>query len=165
MKAMVLNRAAPIEDKPLNLQQLPTPQPDSNQVRVRVTACGVCHTELDEIEGRLPPKLPIIPGHEIVGVVDDLGSNVTKLKVGDRVGIGWINSACGSCRFCKEDTENLCPDFRGTGCDADGGYAEFTVIHENFAYPIPQRFSDEQAAPLLCAGAIGYRALKLSNLQ
>jgi len=132
---------------------------------VKVLACGVCHTELDEIEGRLHPKLPIILGHEIVGRVEKIGSQVTKFKKGDRVGIAWIHSSCGKCSFCRERRENLCAEFQATGCDANGGYAEFTAISEDFAYPIPERFSDSQAAPLLCAGAIGYRALRLSNLQ
>jgi len=165
MKAMVLKKTAPIEEEPLELEDLPTPQPGPEQIRVKISACGVCHTELDEIEGRLQPKLPIILGHEIVGKVESAGSNVTKFKLGDRVGIAWINSACGKCQFCQQGNENLCPEFQGTGCDANGGYAEYTIISEDFTYPIPDRFSDSQAAPLLCAGAIGYRALRLTNLQ
>ena len=164
MKAQILRRIAPVEEKPLELVELPIPEPDDRQILVKVLACGVCHTELDEIEGRLRPKLPIILGHEIVGRVEKLGPRVTKFKPGDRVGIAWINSACGSCRFCREGNENLCPEFKATGCDVDGGYAEYTVVTEDFAYPIPDRFTDTEAAPLLCAGVIGYRALRLTGL-
>jgi propanol-preferring alcohol dehydrogenase len=130
---------------------------------VKVTACGVCHTELDEIEGRLQPILPIILGHEIVGTVHSLGPLATSHKVGDRVGIAWINSSCKKCQFCLAGNENLCADFRATGCDTNGGYGEYVVVLEDFAYKIPDRISDSQAAPLLCAGAIGYRALRLTN--
>jgi propanol-preferring alcohol dehydrogenase len=154
-----------MERKPLEMADLPVPEPNSKEIFVKILACGVCHTELDEIEGRLKGKLPIIPGHEIVGRVEKLGPKVTKFKKGDRVGIAWINFSCGECNLCREGKENLCPKFQGTGCNADGGYAEFTVILDDFAYPIPERFSDAQAAPLLCAGAIGYRALKLAKLQ
>ncbi|HDN84743.1 MAG TPA: zinc-binding alcohol dehydrogenase family protein [Candidatus Aerophobetes bacterium] len=165
MKAMVLKKISPIEEEPLEMVDLPVPGPGQGEILVKVLACGVCHTELDEIEGRLKPKLPIILGHEIVGKVEKLGSRVSKFKIGDRVGIAWIHSACGKCSFCKEGRENLCARFQATGCDADGGYAEFTTVSEDFAYPIPERFSSSQAAPLLCAGAIGYRALRLSGLQ
>jgi propanol-preferring alcohol dehydrogenase len=165
MKAMVLHQTAPIEQEPLKLEEVPTPRPGPSQIRVKVSACGVCHTELDEIEGRLQPVLPIILGHEIVGTVEAVGSGVSKFELGDRVGIAWINSACGRCDFCREGNENLCPDFLGTGCQVNGGYAEYTVVSEQFAYAIPDRFSDSQAAPLLCAGAIGYRALRLTGLR
>ncbi len=165
MKAMVLQETAPIENKPLEMKNLPTPKPGNKQIRVKVTTCGLCHTELDEIEGRLQAKLPIILGHEIVGKVESLGSGVSKFKQGDRVGIAWINSACGKCDLCRQGSENLCPEFLGTGCDANGGYAEYTVVSEDFAYSIPDRFSDSAAAPLLCAGAIGYRALRLTGLR
>ena len=160
-----MRRIAPVEEKPLELVELPIPEPGDRQILVKVLACGVCHTELDEIEGRLRPKLPIILGHEIVGRVEKLGPRVTKFKPGDRVGIAWINSACGSCRFCREGNENLCPEFKATGCDVDGGYAEYTVVTEDFAYLIPDRFTDTEAAPLLCAGVIGYRALRLTGLR
>jgi propanol-preferring alcohol dehydrogenase len=165
MKAVILKKTAPIEEKPLELEDLPIPQPDSKQIRVEISACGICHTELDEIEGRLQPRLPIILGHEVVGKVESLGPEVTKFKLGDRVGIAWINSACGHCDFCHGGNENLCTEFQGTGCHANGGYSEYTTVSEDFAYSIPARFSDSEAAPLLCAGAIGYRALKLSRLQ
>jgi propanol-preferring alcohol dehydrogenase len=165
MKAMILKKIGPVEEKPLEMQDLPIPQLGPRQIRIKISACGVCHTELDEIEGRLQSKLPIIPGHEVVGAVEALGHGANKFKLGDRVGIAWINSACGKCDFCKRGNENLCSEFRGTGCDANGGYAEYTVVHEDFAYPIPEGLSDSQAAPLLCAGAIGYRALRLTNLR
>jgi len=165
MKAMILRKIAPVEEEPLELEDLPTPQPGPGQIRVKISVCGVCHTELDEIEGRLQPKLPIILGHEIVGIVESLGYGANKFKLGDRVGIAWINSACGRCNFCRQGNENLCSEFQGTGCDANGGYAQYTVVSEDFAYPIPDGLSDPQGAPLLCAGAIGYRALRLTNLQ
>jgi len=165
MKAQILKHTAPIDDMPLELVDIPTPQPGPGEILVKVSACGVCHTELDEIEGRLKPKLPVILGHEIVGRVEKPGAGANRFNIGDRVGIAWIHSACGRCSFCRGGEENLCPDFEGTGCQADGGYAQYTVVSEDFAYPIPERFTDSQAAPLLCAGAIGYRALKLTNLQ
>ncbi len=165
VKAQVLKRATLVESSPLELVELPVPQPGRKEILVKVTACGLCHTELDEIEGRLTPKLPVVLGHEIVGRVAALGKGAGKHRIGDRVGIAWIHSACGKCRFCRAELENLCPDFKATGCDADGGYAEYTVVSEDFAYPIPARFSDVQAAPLLCAGAIGYRDLRLSGIK
>ncbi len=165
MKAMVLARTGPIETTPLELREVPVPQPHRGEVRIKITACGVCHTELDEIEGRLEAKRPIIPGHQVVGRVDALGPDTTRFKPGDRVGVAWIYSACGDCPFCRAGNENLCPQFRGTGCDADGGYAEYMVVPEPSAYPIPEVFTDVQAAPLLCAGVVGYRALRLTNLQ
>ena len=165
MKAQVLQKIAPIESRPLIYSDVPVPRPGPGEVLLKVSACGVCHTELDEIEGRLTPRLPVIPGHEIIGTVAESGQRVTKFKAGDRAGIAWIYSACGECTFCKQGNENLCLKFKGTGCDADGGYAEYTVVSEDFAYPIPERFSDAQAAPLLCAGAIGYRDLKLSGIK
>jgi propanol-preferring alcohol dehydrogenase len=165
MKAMVLKKAAPIDENPLVLEDLPIPQPGPKQILVKISTCGICHTELDEIEGRLQARLPIILGHEVVGKVESLGSEAIKYKLGDRVGIAWINSACGSCDFCKGGKENLCAEFQGTGCHANGGYSEYTVVSEDYAYLIPDKFSDSETAPLLCAGAIGYRALRLTNLQ
>ena len=132
---------------------------------VKVSACGVCHTELDEIEGRIQPKLPIVLGHEIVGRVDCLGPDARKFNLGDRVGIAWINSSCGKCQFCEGENENLCKEFKGTGCHTNGGYAQYTLVSEDFAYSIPNRFSDSEAAPLLCAGAIGFRDLRLSGIK
>uniref|UniRef100_A0A7C6AAJ1 alcohol dehydrogenase n=1 Tax=candidate division WOR-3 bacterium TaxID=2052148 RepID=A0A7C6AAJ1_UNCW3 len=168
MKAQILKRIQTLEENPnpLELVSLPVPKPKSSEVLVKVLACGVCHTELDEIEGRTPPtKLPIILGHQIVGKVVECGSKATKFKIGDRVGIAWINSACGKCSFCRSGYENLCPEFRATGRDVDGGYAEYTLIDENFAYPIPKNFTDLEACPLLCAGVIGFRALRLTGLK
>lgn len=166
MKAMVLKKISSVEEKALELVDLSDPVPNSKQILVKVSACGVCHTELDEIEGRVPPtKFPMILGHEIVGKVESLGSGVTKFKGGDRVGIAWINWACGQCSFCLKGEENLCDEAKWTGKDVDGGYAQYTVVSEDFAYAIPERFTDLQAAPLLCAGVIGYRALRLSGLE
>ncbi len=147
------------------MMEVANPVPGPDEVLVKISACGVCHTELDEIEGRIQPNLPIILGHQIIGRVEEVGSKITRFKKGDRVGIAWIHSACGECRFCQEGTENLCLEFKGTGCHAPGGYAQYTVISEDFAYFIPQRFSDAEATPLLCAGAIGYRDLRLSGIQ
>ncbi len=165
MKAQVLKQTAPVESRPLELVDLPAPKPGPKEILVKVSICGVCHTELDEIEGRVPVKLPIVLGHEIVGRVESLGTGATKYKIGDRVGIAWIHSACGKCRFCLEGQENLCAQFKGTGCDTDGGYAEYTVVSEDFAYPIPAKFTDSQAAPLLCAGAVGFRSLRLTGIK
>lgn len=167
MKTMILKQLCNVEEthSPLNLAELPIPTPKDNEILVKVTACGVCHTELDEIEGRTPPpKLPVIPGHQIVGKITEIGKSVRNRKLGERVGVAWIFSACGKCQFCHSGNENLCPDFRATGRDADGGYAEYMTVPEDFAFPIPELFSDIEAAPLLCAGAIGYRSLRLTKL-
>ena len=147
MKAMVLQDISPVENKPLELKDLPIPQPGEKEIRIKVTACGICHTELDEIEGRLQPKLPIILGHQVIGKVESLGNGASKFKPGDRIGIAWINSACGKCDLCLQGNENLCAEFLGTGCDTNGGYAEYAVVTEDFAYLIPDRFSDSAAAP------------------
>jgi len=168
MHAMVLSKLAALEDnpEPLTLVELPAPEPGDGEIRIRVAACGVCHTELDEIEGRTPPpRLPVVLGHQVVGRVDALGRGVRAIREGDRVGVAWIFSACGRCKYCLEENENLCPWFRATGRDANGGYAELMTVPAAFAHPIPDVFSDLQAAPLLCAGAIGYRSLKLTRLE
>jgi alcohol dehydrogenase, propanol-preferring len=165
MKAMVLSKTGSIEDQPLQMRELPLPQPGTGEIRIRVAACGVCHTELDEIEGRLEARLPVIPGHQVVGRVDALGPGATRYTAGRRVGVAWIYSSCGVCAFCRAGNENLCEQFRGTGCDVDGGYAEYMVVPQESAYPIPEQFTDVQAAPLLCAGVVGYRALRLTNLH
>ena len=166
MKAMVLERIASVEERPLKLVNLPKPVPGRDQIVVKVSACGVCHTELDEVEGRVAPtRFPMILGHEIVGRVESLGPAAKKFRKGDRVGIAWINWACGKCSFCLKDEENLCDTAKWTGKDAPGGYAQYTVVSEDFAYPIPGRFTDVEAAPLLCAGVIGYRALRLSGIE
>jgi len=166
MKAMVLEKILPVKERPLKLADLPVPTPGSKQILVKVSACGVCHTELDEIEGRLSPtKFPIVLGHEIIGRVKRLGQGAKRFKEGERVGIAWINWACGKCSFCLKGEENLCDKAKWTGKDVDGGYAQYTVVSEDFAYLIPKRFTDLEAAPLLCAGVIGYRALRLSGME
>ncbi len=168
MKSMVLNKVTDlkIDKTPLSSHEAEIPKINKNEALIKINACAVCHTELDEIEGRIQPiKLPVIPGHQIVGKVVEIGSEVKKLKKGDRVGIGWINYACGKCEYCKSGLENLCSEFVATGKDVDGGYAEYTKINENYAAVIPDNFTDEEASPLLCAGAVGYRSLKLTNVR
>jgi propanol-preferring alcohol dehydrogenase len=164
MKAMILDKPAPIEDKPLRLVDLPIPTPADHQILVKVSVCGACHTDLDEAEGRLEPTIsPVIPGHQVVGIVADKGKAVSKFETGDRVGITWLFSSCGQCEFCRAGNENLCADARWTGKDAHGGYAEFAVIGEDFAYPIPERFSDAQAAPLPASSDIARSDLPISK--
>lgn len=168
MKAMVLKRLSRLEENPapLEFETLPDPIPQEHEILIKISACAVCHTELDEIEGRTaPPRFPIILGHQVVGRVIQTGPGVRACKLGDRVGVAWIFSACGRCKFCLRGQENLCPDFQATGRDAHGGYAQYMTVREDFAYPIPEIFSDVEAAPLLCAGAIGYRSLRLANVQ
>lgn len=179
MKAMVITQPCEVETDgmerklpymhlkrdPLTLQELPVPNPCSGEVRIKVTACGVCHTELDEIEGRKKIIEPVVPGHEVVGRVDALGKNAVRHKIGDRVGVAWISSSCGKCSRCRSGRENLCGSFIGTGCETNGGYAEYMTVKEEYAYPIPEVFNDFQAAPLLCAGAVGWRALKLTEVK
>ncbi len=168
MKAMLLDRITrlPDDETPLTLTELSQPQPAENEVLIKVSVCGVCHTELDEIEGRTPPpSLPVVPGHQVVGNVVQTGGAVQRFKPGDRVGVAWIFSACGACEFCRSGRENLCPEFQATGRDANGGYAEYMTVPEAFAHPLPDTLSDAEIAPLLCAGAVGYRALKLTGLQ
>jgi propanol-preferring alcohol dehydrogenase len=167
MKAMQIQRITSLAENPTPLveAEVPRPRPGDHEVLIGVSACGVCHTDIDEIEGRAaPPRLPVIPGHQVVGRIVESGAGVSAVRVGDRVGVAWIYSACGTCRFCREGNENLCLQFRGTGRDADGGYATFMVAREDFVYPIPEVFSDVEAAPLLCAGAIGYRSLHLASI-
>ena len=161
---MVLERPRPADESPLNLRDIPRPIPGPGEIRVQVRCCGLCHTDLHTVEGDLQlPKLPVVPGHQIVGAVDAAGSGARTFKEGDRVGIPWLHSTCGHCEYCRRDLENLCDSARFTGLHVDGGYAEYTVVHENYAYPIPKIFSDENAAPLLCAGIIGYRSYRLSG--
>lgn len=163
---MILGKHCRLDEnpRPLEMHDLPVPVPRGDEILVKVSACGVCHTELDEIEGRTPPpQLPVIPGHQIVGnVVKTATAGV--FDIGDRVGIAWINSACGKCDQCLAGFENLCSSFKATGRDVDGGYAEYALVRSAFAYRIPEIFSDTEAAPLLCAGAIGYRSLRLANI-
>ena len=165
MKAMVLERNASIDTSPLKLRELSDPQPQAGEVRLKVRCCGICRTDLHVIEGELPSrKLPIVPGHQIVGVVDAVGAGCTRMKAGQRVGVAWLRHTCGTCGFCTAGRENLCESSRFTGYHVDGGYAEYAVVPEAYAYEIPDVFDDVAAAPLLCAGIIGYRALRRSNL-
>lgn len=168
MRAFVIDRIAPVSAKPGPLRpvNLPDPTPGRGEILLRLTCSGVCHTELDEIEGRsAPPRLPVVPGHQAVGRVAALGEGCSRFREGERAGAAWIFSACGECPACRRGDENLCPSFRATGRDADGGYAEFLVVPEAFAHPIPDVLSDAEAAPLLCAGAVGYRSLRLAGLR
>lgn len=166
MKACVLEHPAPIETQPLAVREWPTPTPKPGSLLVAVTACGVCHTDLHLVEGELPqPRLPVVPGHEVVGRVAAVGAGVTRFRVGDRVGIPWLHQTCGVCDYCLRGQENLCEAARFTGYTADGGYAEYMTVPQDFAVSIPDRFSDEEAAPLLCAGIVGYRSLRLAGLQ
>ncbi|MGQ9501480.1 MAG: zinc-dependent alcohol dehydrogenase family protein [Anaerolineae bacterium] len=168
MKAWILEQISKVgeESTPLRMVEIPTPTPGPGEVLLRVLTCGVCHTELDEIEGRTsPPRLPVVPGHQVVGQVVEKGPDTHRFALGKRVGVAWIYSACGHCPFCISGNENLCPEFKATGRDVNGGYAEYIVAPEEFVYPIPEIFSEAEAAPLLCAGAIGYRSLRLCNLQ
>lgn len=163
---MLLQRPAPAEQSPLRLTDVSDPTPAAHEVRIRIHTCGLCHTDLHTIEGDLPlPKLPLVPGHQIVGTVDALGSGVRTLKSGDQVGIPWLYSTDGTCSFCIHHAENLCENARFTGYHVNGGYAELCVVREDFAHPLPAAFSDENAAPLLCAGVIGYRSYRLSGAQ
>ena len=162
MKAMILRQTCSLtdHDEPLDLVDLPIPEPSDHELLLRVSVCGVCHTELDEIEGRTPPQsFPIVLGHEVIARVERCGRAVTRFEEGQRVGVGWIHSSSG------DEFENLSPDFRATGRDVNGGYAEYMTVPQDYAYPIPEVYSDTEAAPLLCAGAVGYRALKLANLR
>ncbi|HTW20487.1 MAG TPA: zinc-dependent alcohol dehydrogenase family protein [Mycobacteriales bacterium] len=165
MRSWVVDRPGPIDDAPLVAVERPEPLPGPRELRVAVTACGVCRTDLHLAEGDLAPKRPqVTPGHEIVGRVDRTGEGATRFAVGDRVGIAWLRHTCGRCRWCRRGQENLCLEPRFTGWDDDGGYAPYAVVDEAYAYPLPERYDDEHAAPLLCAGIIGYRALRLADL-
>jgi propanol-preferring alcohol dehydrogenase len=166
MQAWLLHKPALVETSPLSLSEVPVPVPQQDEVLVRVTACGICRTDLHVVEGELPPKkTPVIPGHQVVGVIEALGPDAARQKVGTRVGIPWLYKTCGRCFYCCSGRENLCdfPEF--TGYTRDGGFAEFIVAHQDFVYPLPQSFGDLQAAPLLCAGIIGFRSLRLTGIQ
>lgn len=166
MRALCLKSARRVEDRPLMLVELPAPTPGPGELRLRVQACGLCRTDLHIIEGDLPlPMLPIVPGHQIVGIVDQVGEGVTRFQTGDRLGVPWLYSTCGRCTFCRRDQENLCDTAHFTGYHVNGGYAEFVVAPEAFAYPLPSDISTVHAAPLLCAGVIGFRALRLSEVR
>jgi alcohol dehydrogenase, propanol-preferring len=165
MQAWVLDKPGPVENNPLRLEDIAVPQPGEREVLVKISACGICRTDLHVVEGELPPKRAhVIPGHQIVGVVERLGPGARKEMLGRRVGIPWLHKTCGKCPYCRSGRENLCdfPDF--TGYTVNGGYAEYTVAHEDFVYPIPDGFADLQAAPLLCAGIIGFRCLRVSGI-
>ncbi|MFW6096788.1 MAG: zinc-dependent alcohol dehydrogenase family protein [Chloroflexota bacterium] len=166
MQAQQLRKQGPIEERPLELVEKAIPEPNTGQIRLRVSVCGVCHTDLHTVEGDLTlPRSPITPGHQVVGIVDALGEGVSRFERGDRLGVAWLYDSCGACEFCLSGQENLCPNARFTGLHADGGYASYMVVPQEYAYPLPSAFSDAEAAPLLCAGIIGYRSLRLSNIQ
>jgi propanol-preferring alcohol dehydrogenase len=164
VKAWEVARPGPIDSEPLRLVERDPPEPGAGEVRVRVLTCGVCRTDLHVAEGDLPPsRSPVIPGHEIVGTVDKLGEGAKRFAIGERVGVPWLRHTCGRCRYCERGDENLCSGPRFTGYDEDGGYAEFATVDEAYAYALPEALDDERAAPLLCAGIIGYRALRRAN--
>jgi len=166
MKAMVLDSLGDVAGNPLRLNNVRMPEPGFGEVLVRVSVCGICRTDLHVVEGELErPKLPLIPGHQAVGLISRLGSGVNDRAIGERVGVAWLQGTCGQCEYCRSGRENLCLSARFTGYQVDGGYAEYAVLPAAFAYPIPPAFSDEEAAPLLCAGIIGYRALRLSQIR
>jgi propanol-preferring alcohol dehydrogenase len=165
MKACVLETPSPIEDRPLKYMDVDLPIPEGNEVRVRVTACGVCRTDLHVAEGDLPQRIPaVIPGHQIIGVIETVGESVSEFSLGQGVGVAWLHATCGTCRFCSSGRENLCEKAEFTGWTCDGGFAEYVLADSRYVYPIPDGFADVQAAPLLCAGIIGYRALKLTGI-
>ncbi len=168
MRAMVLHKITDLGQNrsPLVLKEIAKPGVSDREILIKVNACGVCHTEIDEIEGRTSPRsLPMVLGHQIAGVVECTGNKAAKFNEGQRVGVGWINSSCGQCRFCKEGNDNLCEGFSATGRDAQGGYAEYMTVDEDYAFLLPDRYTDAQAAPLLCAGAIGYRSIRLAGIK
>jgi propanol-preferring alcohol dehydrogenase len=167
MRAMLLRAPGDVSDAtPLAMADLPMPEPAAGEVVIRVRCCGVCRTDLDLARGRLaPPRLPVVPGHQIVGVVSAVGADVRDRHEGDRVGAAWIRWACGECRWCRSGLENLCPRFQANGCDANGGYAEYVALPAAFTFPLPASVDDSHAAPLLCAGAIGWRSLRLAGIR
>ncbi len=167
MRAMILREPSPVEEHPLELRDLPLPRPGPHQIRIDVDACGICHTDLHTVEGDLDlPKIPVVPGHQVVGTVAARGHEADRYQIGDRVGVAWLHHvSCEECDYCQRGLENLCPSSTFTGLHANGGYAEAMIAYEDFSYPLPEGFSDVEAAPLLCAGIIGYRALKLSEVQ
>jgi propanol-preferring alcohol dehydrogenase len=166
MKTMRLEKPGEIEQNPLQWQETPMPEPGPTEVRLKVSVCGICHTDLHTVEGEIDlPRLPITPGHQIVGRIDLIGKDVKHLKLGQRVGVGWLNSTCGVCDFCRNGQENLCPEAKFTGLHKDGGYGEYVVVDENFAFELPEALTDQEASPLLCAGIIGYRSLRLSGIH
>ncbi len=166
MKAMLLERTRPVQEKPLKISDIPIPEPGPGQVLIKVKACGVCHTDLHTVEGDLSlPRLPLVPGHQVVGRIEKTGPNATRFTGDERVGVTWFFSSCGLCGFCLQARENLCGNARFTGFHEQGGYAEYLVVPEESAFPIPEAFSDIEATPLLCGGVIGFRALRLSEIK
>jgi propanol-preferring alcohol dehydrogenase len=166
MRAWTVDGPRPIDEGPLRLVERDPPEPGQHEVRVRVSVCGVCRTDLHVAEGDLPPhRVGVVPGHEIVGLVDAVGPGATRFELGQRIGIAWLRWTCGVCRFCRRGDENLCLAPRFTGWDDDGGFAEYATVHEDYGYVLPANIPDEEVAPLLCAGIIGYRALRRSNLR
>ncbi len=166
MKAMLLEKQDALENKPLVLRDIPTPEPAEGEIRIKVHVCGACRTDLHIVEGELPAhRMPVVPGHQIVGMVDKVGTSVSRWKPGERAGVPWLYRTCGACRFCTSGRENLCDTPRFTGYDADGGFAEYMVVDEEFAYRIPDNYTDLKAAPLLCAGVIGYQAFRATGLE
>jgi propanol-preferring alcohol dehydrogenase len=166
MRAMVLKAPSAIDSSPLEMREIDAPTPRENEVRIRVLTCAICRTDLHVVEGELPVhKQHIVPGHQAVGVVDEMGAAAKRFKIGDRVGIAWLRSTCGVCRYCRAGNENLCPNARFTGYDEDGGYAEYAVVREDFAYPLPENIDAVTVSPLLCAGIIGYRALARAEMK
>lgn len=166
MKAIVLEKQQYLEENPLRLKNVPIPKPRDDEMRIKINVCGVCRTDLHIVEGELPAhKMPVIIGHQIVGRVDKLGKRVSKWKIGDRVGVPWLYKTCGKCKYCKSGKENLCDNAMFTGYDANGGFAQYTVISQDFAYQLPENYSDTEVAPLLCAGVIGYQAFQATDLK
>lgn len=166
MEAMQLQKPAEVEQEPLTPVDQDVPEPGEGQVRLRVQVCGVCHTDLHTVEGDLDlPELPVTPGHQIVGTIDAVGRGASRYEEGERVGVAWLYRTCGECHYCRSGQENLCPNAQFTGLHADGGYAQYMVVDEEFAYPLPDAFSDAEVSPLLCAGIIGFRSLRLSGIH
>jgi propanol-preferring alcohol dehydrogenase len=166
MKAVVLEKQAPLEKQSLKVKDVPLPEPGPDEIRIKIHMCGACRTDLHIVEGELPAhKMPVIIGHQIVGHVDTIGSSVTQWKKGDRAGVPWLYRTCGTCSYCQSGKENLCDNAQFTGYDADGGFAEYMVISEDFAYRMPENYTDIEAAPLLCAGVIGYQAFQATGLK
>lgn len=166
MKAMVLNQPGLIEEQPLHMTDVPAPEPGQGEVRLMVKTCGVCRTDLHICEGELKPhKSPVIPGHQVIAVVESVGPGVKEIGIGQRVGLPWLYRACGRCKYCQQGRENLCSDAQFTGYDVDGGFAEYVIADADFIYPIPGRYADDEAAPLLCAGVIGFQAFKATGLD
>lgn len=166
MKAIVLEKQQPLENSPLKLKDVATPETKHDEVRIKINICGACRTDLHIVEGELPAhKMPVILGHQIVGTIDQIGKSVTKWKIGDRVGVPWLYKTCGVCKYCTAGNENLCERAQFTGYDADGGFAEYTIVHQDFTYKLPDNYADNEVAPLLCGGVIGYQAFQKTGLQ